>query len=311
MRNQGQGKLVVTLVVIMVVFIGVNRLCPSLQAATLTYDRYHIVQKGDTLWDIASGYAETAEGILRLAKEIKQRNNLRTDVIRPRQKLIIPIKIEGVYHVVKQYEYLWRICKTYGVDFDQVVRFNRISDPNRIVPGQKLFIPGARSVKGVDIPEELIAGQTPDSPPVPPEKDTAQPSSQKAVKGKGSLIWPIQDTIQAYRKSSFGIDILAPEGATIIAAAKGRIEFVGVVRKYGDRIMKAILIEHPELGLYTLCYTHSLLPLVVKDDLVEKGEPIARLVSAELGAETVLYFEVRRKDTKPIDPLEYLPPDFE
>ena len=304
MGNQGQGKLVVTLVVIMVVFIGVNWLCPSLQAATLTYDRYYIVQKGDTLWEIAEDY-----GIL--VEEIKQKNNLRTDVIRPRQKLIIPIKIEGVYHVVKQYEYLWRICKTYEVDFDQVVHLNRISDPNRIVPGQKLFIPGARSVKEVDIPEELIAGQTPDTSPVPPKNDTAQPSSQKAAKGKGSLIWPIQDTIESYRKSSFGIDILAPEGATIVAAAKGRIEFVGVVRKYGDRIMKAILIEHLELGLYTLCYTHSLLPLVAKDDLVEKGEPIGRLVSAESGAETVLYFEVRRKDTKPIDPLEYLPSNFE
>ncbi|MBC7189264.1 M23 family metallopeptidase, partial [Candidatus Aerophobetes bacterium] len=80
----------------------------------------------------------------------------------------------------------------------------------------------------------------------------------------------------------------------------------GWLRNYG----RTIIIEHKELGLYT-CYMHNLINLVEKDQVVKKGEPIARVGNTGTVEEPLLHFEVRRaKDGKPLDPFEYLSSDF-
>jgi len=274
--------------------------CPSSNAATLTYYRYHIVQKGDSLWEISKQYGVSI-------KEIKEKNSIRGSRIYPRQKLIIPIKVKGVYHEVKRHETLWRICKTYGVDMEEVIYLNQLSDPDHLVAGQKIFIPGASKVKKVEIPEKVIA---PPKEEVPSQGDIIQPPPSKdigeTVRGKGFLIWPIKGDIKGYRKSGFGIDIFAPEETAIVAPAKGKVYFSGWLRNYG----RTIIIEHKELGLYT-CYMHNSVNLVEKDDLVEQGEPIAKIGSTGTAEDILLHFEVRRaKDGKPMDPFEYLPSDF-
>jgi len=49
----------------------------------------------------------------------------------------------GIYHTVASGQTLWRIAKTYNVDMNQIMRFNRIHDPDQLKVGQELFIPGA------------------------------------------------------------------------------------------------------------------------------------------------------------------------
>ena len=44
-------------------------------------------------------------------------------------------------HVVKQGEWLDLIARRYGISLDELIRVNRIQDPNRIEVGQKLIIP--------------------------------------------------------------------------------------------------------------------------------------------------------------------------
>jgi len=224
--------------------------CQFLNAAVLTYYRYYIVQKGDSLWEIGRQYNVTVT-------EIKKKNNLRTSKIYPGQKLIIPVKVKGVYHTVKKHETLWRICKTYKVSMEEVISLNRLSDPDHIVAGQK----------------------------------------------KGILIWPVDQKVkpQEYRKSEFGIDIIAPEGTTIVAPARGKVYYSGLLRNYGW----TIIIEHQEIGIYT-CYMYNMVNLVEKGDVVEQGEPIAKVGKSGAG-EAMLHFEVRRaKDGKPVDPLDFL-----
>src|SRR5690606_22581644 len=46
----------------------------------------------------------------------------------------------GVIHVVQKGETLWTIARRYGLSVDELVRLNELSDPNRIVVGQKLVI---------------------------------------------------------------------------------------------------------------------------------------------------------------------------
>jgi LysM repeat protein len=51
--------------------------------------------------------------------------------------------VGGIYHIVGSKETLWRIARTYDVDMGQIMRLNRINDPNQLKVGQELFIPGA------------------------------------------------------------------------------------------------------------------------------------------------------------------------
>src|SRR5574342_662745 len=53
---------------------------------------------------------------------------------------------KGVYHVVERHQTLYRICKTYGVDLKGVASLNGIADPSKIETGQRIFIPGAKTV---------------------------------------------------------------------------------------------------------------------------------------------------------------------
>ena len=140
------------LIVVIFTLLWLSWFCPSSLAATLIYYRYHIVQRGDTLYEISKQYRVSI-------KEIKKKNNLRSDRIYPGQKLIVPIKVKGVYHQVKRYETLWRISRVYGVSMEEVIRLNRLSNPEHIRVGQRLFIPGASKVIDIDIPEEIIIGR--------------------------------------------------------------------------------------------------------------------------------------------------------
>ena len=56
----------------------------------------------------------------------------------------------GVWHVVESGATLWRISKTYGVDIDELMRVNRITDPASLTAGQRIFIPGAVRVLTVE-----------------------------------------------------------------------------------------------------------------------------------------------------------------
>lgn len=46
-----------------------------------------------------------------------------------------------ILYIVKKGDTLWQIAKKYGSTIDDIVRTNGIEDANKIVPGQKIFIP--------------------------------------------------------------------------------------------------------------------------------------------------------------------------
>ena len=49
----------------------------------------------------------------------------------------------GFYHTVERGQTLYRIAKSYDVDWHTLMSVNRIYDPSRLEPGQKIFIPQA------------------------------------------------------------------------------------------------------------------------------------------------------------------------
>lgn len=113
--------------------------------------------------------------------------------------------------------------------------------------------------------------------------------------GFGYRIHPI------YERRLFheGVDIAAPEGTPIKAAAGGRVERVGPLGTYGT----IVEIDHGR-GFTTL-YAHCSRVMVRPGDRVRAGQKVAEVGSTGLSTGPHLHFEVA-VDGRPCDPFTYL-----
>jgi len=140
----------------------------------------------------------------------------------------------------------------------------------------------------------------PDAPVLAANAAVAAPSAPSA--GAVSWSWPASGK----PSSTFGdgrtkgIDIPGKAGDAVLAAADGKVTFSGTgVRGYGN----FVIVRHtPEL---LSVYAHNRANLVKEGAVVTKGQKIAEMGNSD--TDTVkLHFEVRN-DSKPVDPMKYLP----
>ena len=99
-----------------------------------------------------------------------------------------------------------------------------------------------------------------------------------------------------------GVDISAPEGTPIFAAAKGRVVRAGWVVGYG----LAVEIDHG-FGFSTL-YGHASSLIAQVGQEVLRGEVIARVGSTGISTSSHLHYEVRVEGV-PEDPTTYILPE--
>jgi len=123
----------------------------------------------------------------------------------------------------------------------------------------------------------------------------------------GSFIWPVRGPITSgfgWRIDPFihrralhtGIDIAAPMGAPIAAAADGTVIYVGWMTGYGN----VVVLDHGN-GVSTV-YAHLSASAVHVGQVVHRGEIIAHVGMTGWSTGPHLHFEVRQ-DGQPIDPL--------
>jgi murein DD-endopeptidase MepM/ murein hydrolase activator NlpD len=203
-------------------------------------------------------------------------------------------ELVGTTHVVEKGETLYRIAKAYGIDPRELMEANGITDPKALAPGQELFVPGAP--RPVDVPP--TAGG-----PAAAPRDTEALLPRKG--GTGALQWPVKGVLyrgfgvkQGQRHD--GIDLSAPEGTPVRAAAAGEVIYVGTQSGYG----LIVIVRHAS-GLITL-YAHNSEVLVKDGDRVEAGTPVAKVGQTGRTSGPHLHFEVR-EGTRPRDPLQFLP----
>lgn len=96
-----------------------------------------------------------------------------------------------------------------------------------------------------------------------------------------------------------GIDIAAPTGALVRAAAAGTVTFAGWDPEYGY----LVILDHG-MGLETR-YGHNSRLTVGVGDRVERGQPIAGVGSTGRSSAPHLHLEIR-KDGIAMDPRQYL-----
>ena len=217
-------------------------------------------------------------------------------------------EIAGVVHVVRQGETMYRIARTYGMDPGDLMETNGIVDPRTIEIGTELFVPGAAAVLEVPPAESVASAKplsTPTTTPTPtPTSTTTSTPARPAGGAPAVLSWPLQGVLYARfgtrgGQRHDGIDIAAPEGTNIKAAADGKVIYAGEQPGYGS----IVLLRHAG-GLVTL-YAHASKLLVREGQSVERGDPVAR--GGQTGKTTGphLHFEVR-DGTRPRNPLLYL-----
>jgi hypothetical protein len=123
------------------------------------------------------------------------------------------------------------------------------------------------------------------------------------------FLWPVRGSISSdygYRfifgETNFhrGIDIPAPTGTAINAAADGVVTFAGERGTYGN----LVVLTHAN-GFQTY-YAHCSQLLVHVGETVTQGQPVAAVGSTGRSTGPHVHFEVRYQND-PIDPLLYLP----
>jgi len=127
-----------------------------------------------------------------------------------------------------------------------------------------------------------------------------------AATGSGQFGWPVQGkVISKYGATADGlrndgINISAPTGAPVVAAADGVVAYAGnELRGFGNMI----LIRHAD-GWVT-AYAHNDSLAVKKGDSVKRGQTIARVGQTGNVTAPQLHFEIR-KGTSAQDPMKYL-----
>ena len=207
------------------------------------------------------------------------------------------------YYTVKPGDTLLRISMDHGQSAKEVAAWSHVENPNRIEVGQVLRVaPPLDSnvvVKSVTRPAVTESSVATASVASSAPASAVKPA---AVEGAITWIWPAKGNVLAGFDDikNKGIDIAGSAGDPVLAAADGRVVYVGAgLRGYGN----LVILKHD--NVFLTAYAHNQTLLVKEDQAVEKGQKIAEMGNSD--ADRVkLHFELRRQG-KPVDPSKYLP----
>jgi lipoprotein NlpD len=216
------------------------------------------------------------------------------------------------YYTVKPGDTLIRISLDNGQSTKDVARWSQVDNPNRIEVGQVLRVVPPVSADIVVKPIEKSAVATSALTPVAAASPASAAASAApaavakpvvaATEAEVNWTWPAGGQVLAGfdEVKNKGLDIAGKAGEPVVAAADGRVVYVGAgLRGYGN----LIILKHN--NTYLTAYAHNQTLLVKEDQSVLKGQKIAEMGSSD--ADRVkLHFEVRRQG-KPVDPAKYLP----
>lgn len=200
-----------------------------------------------------------------------------------------------VYHTVQAGESLYRISLKYGQDWQDIAKWNNISDPSTLSVGTVLVVSPDRRIP---------AGDTDSARPDPTTTDS---SGIKTVESRMQWAWPATGKLigRFDGNDNRGIKISGNMGDPVLAAADGRVAYVGDgLRGYGN----LVIVKHNDI--FVTAYAHNRKILVQENQVVKKGDKIAEMGNSD-ASQVMLHFEIRQQSSSgsnAVDPLKYLPP---
>jgi murein DD-endopeptidase MepM/ murein hydrolase activator NlpD len=268
-----------------------------------------MVGEGDNLWEIAKRYRLPVREIIEL-------NRLEPPyAIAEGQRLKLPAPME---YRTRNGDTLYSIANMFGVEVYQLAQVNFVQAPYKISSGQMLRIPSSlrRQQELQSRPPQVVLLKPPRPlrdggrirPLVPPAQSrkhlpvpTTLTESQRA-----DFLWPVRGRIlSGYGPTgdglyNDGINIAAPRGASVAAAADGVVAYVGNdLKSYGN----LVLIRHG--GGTMTAYAHLDSTRVRKGAVVRKGQSIGAVGSTGAVTSSQLHFEIRQ-GSKTYNPRQYL-----
>ena len=212
----------------------------------------------------------------------------------------------GVYYKVRQGDSIWRIAAAYRVDVQELAEYNNVLDPEDVEAGTKLYIP-PKSKKGgfKQLPFGTEVGGANRSRTKYARKKGDDSFSKPIRIYRGRFDWPIDGRVGSLYglrsgRRHDGIDISAPNGTPIYAAAPGRVVFAGQMRGYGN----LVLVRHED-DFFT-AYAHNSANKVKVGQQVKKGQLVAEVGRTGRATAPHLHFEIRHGQTAR-NPLFFLP----
>ena len=205
------------------------------------------------------------------------------------------------YYTVKPGDTLIRIGMDNGQSWRDIIRWNKLDNPNLIETGQVLRVAPPAPDVVVARPAASPApasGATPVAPaPAAPAALPAPSAAEDAI----NFQWPARgNLISGFDESkNKGLDIGGKVGDPVLAAADGRVVYAGAgLRGYGN----LIILKHN--NTYLTAYAHNQTLLVKEDQAIKRGQKIAEMGNSDAD-QVKLHFEIRRQG-KPVDPAKYL-----
>jgi murein DD-endopeptidase MepM/ murein hydrolase activator NlpD len=260
------------------------------------------VRSGDTLTGIAHRFGVTMMSVW-WANGLSSKDELHVG-----QTLLIP-PVSGLVVTVASGDTLDSISARTDATPDEILSYNDLSDPNLVI-GQKLIIPGAL---GKAIP-------TPKPQPVAAAAGGGGGGSSRgssggatlhppaSTYGGGNFNWPVPGGYisQYFHYGHPALDIAAPYGSRIEAAAGGTVVFAGWKDDMGGY---QVWVSHGS-GLYTAYYHMSAITVGVGEQ-VSRGEQIGRVGTSGYATGPHCHFEVWRGypwegSSYRVNPLGYL-----
>lgn len=233
----------------------------------------YTVKEGDNISEIASRFGVTVNTIL-WANDIKSAN-----LVKPGDDLLI-LPVSGLQYTVRSGDTISGIAKKYGADPEEVALFNGLESSADLKAGSDIIVPGGA------LPTKAVAAKSGST-----KKTSSAPATKAlpAISGFFGNPLPggrISQGIHGYN----GIDIAAPSGTPIYAAAGGSVVVAKNNGGYNGGYGNYIVIDHGN-GTQTL-YAH-MTSTEVSGGSVSKGDLIGYVGNTGRSTGNHLHFEVR------------------
>ena len=265
------------------------------------------VRAGDTLYSIARRHNVPLRAVID-ANALAPPYRLRVD-----QRLILPVPR---FHVVRRGDTVYGIARRYGVGMRALIKSNGVRPPYTITVGQRLLLPlaapKAASARARPSTGSSRAASGAPAPAVkasrgagakPARSRRAAPSTDSRSRSRldppprtsRAFLWPVRGRLVSGFGTkpgglfNDGINIAAPRGTKVAAAANGVVAYAGnELRGYGN----LLLIRHA--GGWMTAYAHNDVILVRRGDVVKRGQAIAQVGDTGSVTTPQLHFEIRR-----------------
>lgn len=235
----------------------------------------YIVREDDTLGDIGEMF-DVSVNTIRWANDIG-----RDGVIQPGQELII-LPVTGIKYTVKNGGTLRDIIELHGGDLEEAAEYNALDPDEHLAAGFEVIIPSG------ELSEPKATVRVAQSRY---RVESTAPRGTNVPSYDGYYIRPVTGGVRTQGLHGFNaVDLGAPRGTPILAAASGRVIIAknsGWNGGYGNYIV----IEHPN-GTQTL-YAHNSRNIVFSNQEVVRGQVIGYVGSTGRSTGPHVHFEVR------------------